>query len=60
MCQGCKPDISKLHSSYIGMNICDSAYENGCVVDDTCDFVLFIYFSIQVLFALLCSPHYCF
>ena len=25
-----------LHSSYIGMNVCGSAYENGCVVDGTC------------------------
>ena len=24
------------HSSYIGMNVCGSAYENGCVVDGTC------------------------
>ena len=21
---------------YIGMNVCGSAYENGCVVDGTC------------------------
>ena len=34
MCQGGKPDTSK--SSYIGMNVCGSAYENGCVVDGTC------------------------
>ena len=33
MCQGGKP---KFHSSYIGMNVCGSAYENGCVVDCTC------------------------
>ena len=34
MCQGGgKPDIGKFHSSYIGMNVCDSTYENGCVVD---------------------------
>ena len=25
-----------LHSSYIGMNVCVSAYENGCVVDGMC------------------------
>ena len=31
MCQGCK-----LHSFYIGMNVCGSAYENGCVVNGTC------------------------
>ena len=38
MCQGCgKPDTTgKLHSSYIGMNVCGSTYENGCVVDSTC------------------------
>ena len=29
MCQGGKPDTGKFHSSYIGMNVCDSAYENG-------------------------------
>ena len=23
----------KFHSSYIGMNVCGSAYENGCVVN---------------------------
>ena len=23
----------KFHSSYIGMNVCGSTYENGCVVD---------------------------
>ena len=33
MCQGGKPDTGKLHSSYIGMNVCGSTYENGCVVD---------------------------
>ena len=31
-----KPDTGKLHSSYIDMNVCGSAYENGCVVDGTC------------------------
>ena len=36
MCQGGKPDAGKFHSSYIGMNVCGSAYENGCVVDGTC------------------------
>ena len=36
MCQGGKPDTGEFHSSYIGMNVCDSAYENGCVVNDTC------------------------
>ena len=36
MCQGGKPDTGKFHSSYIGMNVCGSAYENGCVVDGTC------------------------
>ena len=35
---GGKPDTGKFHSSYIGMNVCGSAYEieNGCVVDGTC------------------------
>ena len=28
-----RTDTGKLHSSYIGMNVCGSAYENGCVVD---------------------------
>ena len=36
MCQGSKPDTGKFHSSYIGMNVCGSAYENGCVVDGMC------------------------
>ena len=36
MCQGGKPDTGNFHSSYIGMNVCGSAYENGCVVDGTC------------------------
>ena len=31
-----KPDTGKFHSSYIGMNVCGSAYENGCVVDGMC------------------------
>ena len=35
-CQGGKPDTGKFHSSYIGMNVCGSAYENGCMVDGTC------------------------
>ena len=38
MCQGGKPDTCKFQSSYniIGMNVCGSAYENGCVVDGMC------------------------
>ena len=36
MCQGGKPDTGKLHSSYIGMNVCGSTYENGCVVNSVC------------------------
>ena len=36
LCQGGKPDTGKFHSSYIGMNVCGSAYENGCVVDGKC------------------------
>ena len=36
MCQEGKPDTGKFHSSYIGMNVCGSACENGCVVDGTC------------------------
>ena len=31
-----KLDTGKFHSSYIGMNVCGSAYENGCVVDGMC------------------------
>ena len=31
MCQGGKPDTDGFHSSYIGMNECDSTYENECV-----------------------------
>ena len=34
MCQGDgKPDTGRFHSSYIGMNVCGSAYENGCMVN---------------------------
>ena len=34
MCQGGgKPDTGKFRSSYIGMNVCGSTYENGCVVN---------------------------
>ena len=36
ICQGGKPDTGKFHSSYIGMNVCGSIYENGCVVDGMC------------------------
>ena len=36
MCQRGKPDTGKLHSSYIGMNVCGSAYENGCMVNGMC------------------------
>ena len=36
MCHRDKPDTGKFHSSYVGMNVCGSAYENGCVVDSTC------------------------
>ena len=36
MCQGGKPDTGKVHSSFIGVNVCGSAYENGCVVDGMC------------------------
>ena len=36
MCQGGKPDTGKFHSSYIGMNVCGSAYDNECVVDGMC------------------------
>ena len=32
MCQG---NTGKFHSSYISMNVCGSAYENGCMVDGT-------------------------
>ena len=32
MCQEGKPDTGG-HSSYIGMNVCCSACENGCMVD---------------------------
>ena len=31
-----KPDTCKFHSSYVGMNVYGSAYENGCVVDSMC------------------------
>ena len=36
MCQGGKPDTGGFHSSCIGVNVCGSAYESGCVVDGTC------------------------
>ena len=32
----CVRDTGKFHSSYIHMNVCGFAYENGCVVDGTC------------------------
>ena len=32
----CVREVSKFHSSYIGMNVCGSAYENGRVVDGMC------------------------
>ena len=35
-CLGVKADTGKLHSFYIGMNVCGSAYENGCVVNGMC------------------------
>ena len=28
--------VSYIHSSYIGMNVCYSDYENGCMVDGVC------------------------
>ena len=31
-----KTDTGKLHSSYIGMNVCGSVYESGCVIDGMC------------------------
>ena len=46
---GVEGQSGKFHSSYIGMNVCGSAYENGCVVDGTCatvariEYVLFCY-----------------
>ena len=36
MCQGGKPHTGKFHSSYIGMSVCGSIYENGCVVNGMC------------------------
>ena len=33
---GVEGQSGKFNSSYIGMNVCGSAYENGCVVDGTC------------------------
>ena len=33
---GIEGQSGKFHSSYIGMNVCGSTYENGCVVDGTC------------------------
>ena len=36
MCEGGKPDTGGFHSPYIGMTVCGSAYENGCVVDAMC------------------------
>ena len=49
MCQGGKPDTGKFHSSYIGMNVCGSTYENGCVVDGTCaTAVLLLFYLLTV------------
>ena len=36
MRQGGKPDTGNLCSSYNGMKVCGSAYENGCVVNGFC------------------------
>ena len=42
-----KPDTGKFHSSYIGMNVCGSAYENGCVVDGMYATVLLLLFNMS-------------
>ena len=47
MCLGGKPDTGKFHSSYIGMNVWGSAYDNRCVVDGTCATVLSIIIIIR-------------
>ena len=36
MCHRDKPDTGKFHSSYIGMNVCGSTYENGSVINRMC------------------------
>ena len=49
MCQGGgKPDTGKLHSSYIGTNVCGSAYENGCVVNGTCAMIEYYHYMYTV------------
>ena len=55
MCQGGKPDTGKFHSSYIGMNVCDSAYENGCVVNGTCATAAYYYYLGDALFPQILS-----
>ena len=59
MCQGGKPDTGKFHSSYIRMNVCGSAYENGCMVDGTCATPVFLLIlgahAQRVLFMLIAS-----
>ena len=46
--QGGKPDTGRFHSSYIGMNVCGSAYENGCVVDGTQFINTVSYYSLKI------------
>ena len=36
MCQGGEPDTGHFQLSSICMNVCCSACENECMVDDTC------------------------
>ena len=46
--------VSFTHLTYIGMNVCSSAYENGCVVDGMCttvaDWVLLLLLHVVVSF----------
>ena len=46
--QGGKPDTGRFHSSYIGMNVCGSAYENGCVVDGKRFINTVSYYSLKI------------
>ena len=52
--QGSKPDTGKLHSSYIGMNVCGSAYENGCIVNATTVNLFLDLISSYLVFSVFC------
>ena len=53
-CVTYQPDTGKLHSSYIGMNVCGSAAcDNGCVVNGMCTMVPEYYMTHMVVHSVL-------